>query len=84
MPNLILIRNPLEAADVDREDSATHALQPSAWKDNCCHLESLQPMSGHNPTRRIKVQRKYLSRYYCSSAGAVSRQERIVHPKMRT
>ena len=84
MHYLILIRYPLEVADVDREDSATYALLPGAWRDECCRLEGLQPISTHNSSRRSKAQREYLSRYYCSSAGAVSWQERIVHPKVRT
>ena len=32
--NLILIRYPLEAADVDCVDSATYALQSGAWRDD--------------------------------------------------
>ena len=82
MHNLILDRYPNAVFEVDNED-AEHNLIPGAWRQEQNIMEGLLNPRGHNYTRQAKAVRDYLAQYYCSEAGAVPWQERIVYPRGR-
>ena len=82
MHNLILDHYPFAANEVDNGD-AQHNMVPGAWMQETTIMDGLLHVRGHNYSRQIKAQRDYLAKYYCSEAGAVPWQERMVYPRGR-
>ena len=75
--NLMRIRYPQGQNHLlDREDG-NHDLIPGAWREGR-QLLGLHNIGGNRQTRAGKLQRDYLKHYYCSPAGSVPWQERML------